>query len=200
MLSSKQIVEKVNQSGRDFSYGTFQRYNRLNLLPEKKSAGTDDGKLVWLYPDRTVEIINRIIDERNKGANLNYIAAYLWLDILAEMPDEELNLIKNYLGDYTLNDPDERGRVAGALAAGLEYIQELREMDVPELKLLRLYWDMWRGIRLLVRYHQGKISEAEFKEKFGQPKPELDQETKEFAEKTMDLWQKKGSESERQKK
>lgn len=191
MISAQEVVRKVNKGGRQFSYNTFKSYNRRGLIPKKKSAATKNRKLVWLYPERTVEIVEKIIDERNKGANLDYIASFLWLDIVfAQMPDEELDIIKDYLGDHTLNDPDERGRVAGALAAGLEYIQELREMDVPELKILRLYWDMWRGIRLLVRFHQGKISEVEFKEKFGQPKPELDQETKEFANKLIDLWSK----------
>jgi hypothetical protein len=190
MISAQEVVRKVNEGGRQFSYNTFKSYNRRGLIPKKKSAATKNRKLVWLYPERTVEIVEKIIDERNKGANLDYIASFLWLDIVfAQMSDEELNIIKDYLGDYTFNDPNERRRVAGALAAGLEYIQELREMHIPELKLLRLYWDMWRGIRLLVRFHQGKISEAEFKEKFD-PKPELDQETKEFAEKIIDLWQK----------
>ena len=191
MISAQEIVNRVKESGRPFAYGTFKGYNRRGLIPKKKSSSTDDGKLVWVYPEYTVDIINRIIDERNRGANLDYIASFLWLDIVfAEMSEEELNIIKDYLGDYTLNDQDERGRVFCALAAGLEFMEELRRIHTPELKLLRLYWDMWRGIRLLVRYHQGKISEAEFKEKFGQPKPELDQETREFAEKLIDLWHK----------
>ncbi len=191
MFSAQEIVNRVKESGRPFAYGTFKGYNRRGLIPKKKSSSTDDGKLVWVYPEHTVDIINRIIDERNRGANLDYIASFLWLDIVfAEMSDEELNIIKDYLGDYTLNDPDERGRVLCALAAGLEFMEELRRIQTPELKILRLYWDLWRSIRLLVRFHQGKIEEAEFKEKLD-PKPELDQETKEFAEKIIDLWQKK---------
>jgi len=183
VLSAKQVVEKVNQSGRAFMKGTFNRYNRLNMLPKKKSASTKDGKFVYLYPERTVEIINRIIDEREMGANLDYIATFLWLDIaLAEMSDKKFNLIKGYLGEHTLRDKDERGRVLGALTAGLEFLEELREAHVPEKKLRRLFCDMWRGIKLLVRRNQGRISEEEFKEKFENPDPELDEETKEFAE------------------
>ncbi len=75
------------------------------------------------------------------------------------MPAEELEIIKDYFGDYILKDRDERGRIISALTAGVEYIKELRELHVSEEKLQRLFWDMWRGIRLLVLYHQEKISE-----------------------------------------
>jgi hypothetical protein len=190
MISAQEVVRRVNESGRQFTYETFKKYNRRGIIPKKDSGATKKGKLVWLYPERTVEIIKKIVDERKKSVSLDYIASFLWLDIVfAKMSDEELNIIKDYLGDYTLEEKDERGRVLSALTAGLEFMEELRRIHTPELKLLRLYWDMWRGIRLLVRFHQGKISEAEFKEKFD-PKPELDQETKEFAEKMIDLWSK----------
>ncbi len=97
MISAQEAIERVNSSGRQFSKSTFNKYSRHNLIPEKKSASTDDGKLVYLYPERTVEIINKVIDERNRGANLDYIASFLWLDIVfAEMSEEELNLIKDY--------------------------------------------------------------------------------------------------------
>lgn len=191
MISAQDVVGKVNESGRPFTYETFKKYNRRGLIPRKKSGATKKGKLVWLYPERSVEIVKKILDERDTGVSLDYIASFLWLEIVfAEMSDEELINIKDYLGEYTLQDPDERGRFLCALASGLEFMEELRRIHTPELKLLRLYWDMWRGIRLLVRYHQGKISEAEFKEKFENPDPELDEETKEFAEKQYAAWRK----------
>ena len=191
MISAQEVVRQVKSSGRPFAYGTLKGYNRRGLTPKKKSAATKEGKLIWLYPDRTVEIINRIIDEREMGANLDYIATFLWLDVaFAELPAEELEIIKDYLGDYTLKDPDERGRVLSALTAGLEFIKELRKAHIPEEKLERLFWDMWQGIKLLVRYHQGKISEEEFQEEFGKLKRELDRETKAFAERLFAFWRK----------
>ena len=183
MISAQEVVRQVKSSGRPFAYGTLKGYNRRGLTPKKKSAATKEGKLIWLYPDRTVEIINRIIDEREMGANLDYIATFLWLDIaLAEMSEKKLNLLKGYLGEHTIRDPDERGRVLGALTAGLVFLNELREAHVPEKKLSRLFCDIWRGISLLVQRSQGRISEEEFKKKFENPDPELDERTKEFAE------------------
>ena len=195
MISAQEVIERVNSSSRQFSKSTFNKYRRHNLIPEKKSAGTDDGKLVYLYPERTVEIINKVIDEREMGANLDYIATFLWLDVaFAELPAEELEIIKDYLSDYTLKAPDERGRVLSALTAGLEFIKELRKAHIPEEKLERLFWDMWQGIKLLVRYHQGKISEEEFQEEFGKPKRELDKETKAFAERLFAFWRRQEEE------
>lgn len=189
MLSAKQVVEKVNQSGRNFSKGTFNRYNRLNLLPKKKSAATKEGKLVWLYPERTLEIIEKIIDERNKGANLDYIATFLWLDIaFAEMSDKELSAIKEYLGDYELYDKDKRGRLLCALASGFEFMEELRKAHLSEDRLFRLYWLMWQGVKNLIRYHQGKISKEEYERRASNP--ELNEETIELAEKLISVWKK----------
>lgn len=182
MISAKEAVKRVKEGGRPFAYGTFKGYNRRGLIPEKKSASTDDGKLIWVYPERTVEIVERIIDERNRGANLDYISTLFWLDIaFAEMPEKKLNLIKGHLGDYTINNPDERGRVLCALASGLEFIEELRQAHVPEEKLQRLFFNMWKGIKLLVLRHQSKITEEEFKAKFENPDPEFDQKIEEFA-------------------
>ena len=189
MVSAQEIIKRVNESGRRFTLSTFNKYSNRGLIPKKKSASTDDGKLIYFYPERTVEIISRVIDEREMGANLDYVATFLWLDVaFAELPVEELEIIRDYLGDYTLKDRDERGRVLSALTAGLEFIKELRRAHIPEEKLKRLFWDMWRGIKLLVLYHQERISEEEFKEEFENPKRELDQRTKVFAERLFAFW------------
>jgi len=191
MISAQEVVKRVKESGRPFAYGTFKGYNRRGLIPEKKSASTDDGKLVWVYPEHTADIINRIIDERNRGASLDYIAASLWLDIaFAEMSNEELNLIKKFLGDYVFHDPDERVRVVSALSAGLGFLEELWRAHVPKEKLIRLYIEMFQKLKLLIGFRRGEISEEDFEERF-KPHPELEAETIEFAEELHATWRKR---------